>query len=68
MSGKQNHKTQRNGVPANATTDGYFGLFGQHQCGIAPGVDQQLLTDQQLQQASGRARGNCRYSKRSLED
>ena len=38
----------KNGKPANATTDSCFGLCGPCQCGVAPGVDQQLLTDQQL--------------------
>ena len=30
------------------TADSCFGLFGPHQCGVAPGVDQQLLADQHL--------------------
>ena len=36
------------GEPANATADSCFGLFGPRQCGVAPGVDWQLLADQQL--------------------
>ena len=44
-------RTQKHGEAANATTNYSFGLFGPRQCGVAPGVDQQLLhvADQQLQ-------------------
>ena len=39
-------KIENNGEPADATTatDSCFGLFGPGQCGVAPGVDWQLLT------------------------
>ena len=30
------------------TADSCFALFGPHQCGVAPEVDQQLLASQQL--------------------
>ena len=40
---------QNNGELVNTTADSCFGLFGPRQCGVAPGVDQQLLADQQLQ-------------------
>ena len=54
------HRIKKNREPANATTGSCFGLCGLHQCGVAPGVNQQpagvapgvnqqLLADHQLQ-------------------
>ena len=42
---------KNNREPAIVTTDSCFNLivFGSFQRGVAPGVDQQLLADQQLQ-------------------